>query len=430
MARTRPDKRLVSPSARVGLKARPEPYWRTISKGLAIGYRKGSTGGTWIARHFSVETKRRVESIGVADDHENADGIRVLSFEQAQKKVHKWLARLTAEETGGVVAGPYTVARAMDDYITDRESSSRKPKARDRRIVEAHIKPILGRIELNKLTQGKVKMWRDGLTKTAPRLRTRPGKPQTYREVDGSDPDVMRRRQATANRILTVLKAALNHAYTESNRIGSNAAWANVKPFRKVDVPKIRFLSMDEVDALTPACGSDFQELVKGALVSGCRYGELTAMFVEAFDAGQGTVFVADSKNGESRYVHLNDEGVSFFKQVTQGRDPSAIMFLRSNGKQWKQSDQQRPMDAACEPAKLEGVTFHILRHTYASHSLMNGMTIEVLAQQLGHKDTRITMRHYAHLCPTFKQESVRRNAPSFGFAVSKPGPVLVNKAS
>jgi hypothetical protein len=44
--------------------------------------------------------------------------------------------------------------------------------------------------------------------------------------------------------------------------------------------------------------------------------------------------------------------------------------------------------------------------------SAMNGMTIEVLAQQLGHKDTRITMRHYAHLCPTFKQESVRRNAP------------------
>jgi len=39
-------------------------------------------------------------------------------------------------------------------------------------------------------------------------------------------------------------------------------------------------------------------------------------------------------------------------------------------------------------------------------------------------------MRHYAHLGPTFKQESVRRNAPSFGFAVHKPGPILVNKAS
>lgn len=46
----------------------------------------------------------------------------------------------------------------------------------------------------------------------------------------------------------------------------------------------------------------------------------------------------------------------------------------------------------------------------------MSGMAIEVLAQQLGHKDTRIAMRHYAHLCSTFKQDSIRRFAPSFGF--------------
>jgi hypothetical protein len=63
----------------------------------------------------------------------------------------------------------------------------------------------------------------------------------------------------------------------------------------------------------------------------------------------------------------------------------------------------------------------------------MAGMTIEVLAQQLGHKDTRITMRHYAHLCPTFKQESIRRYAPSFGFgSASEPsdGPSRAESAS
>ena len=74
-------------------------------------------------------------------------------------------------------------------------------------------------------------------------------------------------------------------------------------------------------------------------------------------------------------------------------------------------------MDAACKAAGVEGVTFHILRHTYASHAVMAGMTIEVLVKQLGHKDTRITSRHYAHLCPTFQAESVRKNAPSFDFA-------------
>jgi integrase len=48
-------------------------------------------------------------------------------------------------------------------------------------------------------------------------------------------------------------------------------------------------------------------------------------------------------------------------------------------------------MDGDCEAACVEGVIFPILRHTYVSDALMDGMTIEILAEQLGHKDTRIT---------------------------------------
>jgi len=220
----------------------------------------------------------------------------------------------------------------------------------------------------------------------------------------------------------------LNYAKGESRRIATDAAWVDIKPFAKVDVPKVRFLTKDEVTAVVGTCEPDFQSLVKGALLTGCRYGELTAMDVSDFNPKDGQVYVATSKNGESRYVDLNDAGIEFFTELAKGRKPKEILFMRSNGKAWKTSEQFRPMNAACEAAKVDGVTFHILRHTYASHSLMAGMTIEVLAQQLGHKDTRITMRHYAHLCPTFKQESVRQNAPSFGFS-SKPGPVLVEKA-
>jgi integrase len=68
-----------------------------------------------------------------------------------------------------------------------------------------------------------------------------------------------------------------------------------------------------------------------------------------------------------------------------------------------------------------------ILRHTYASYAVMNGMRSRT-AEQLGHKDTRITEHHYAHLCESYKREFVRANAPSFGFGGSKPGPVLVAK--
>ena len=74
MARTLTDAKLDTRAARQRLKARREPYWRSFSEGLAIGYRKGAKGGTWIARHYTVEEGRRFQSLGTADDVADADG--------------------------------------------------------------------------------------------------------------------------------------------------------------------------------------------------------------------------------------------------------------------------------------------------------------------------------------------------------------------
>jgi len=415
---------LGSRTAREKLPIQARPYFAHVQDGLSLGYRRGKRGGSWIARAYDTEHGYRFEPLGKSNDLIEAVG---MSFQQAQDAARNWYGQLAQSDAGELTLGRYTVAMACDDYLAHLTKAKRKPQGRTQIIVKAHILPILGNVELSKLTHTKVRAWRDALAETAPRLRTKPGKEQAYRAIDPDDPMQARKRQATANRILTVLKAALNFAKSESRRIATDAAWVDVKPFAKVDVPKVRFLSNDEVTAVVGKCEPDFQSLVKGALLTGCRYGELTAMTVADFSSKDGQVYIAQSKNGESRYVDLNEAGIEFFNQLASGRKPKEILFKRSIGKAWKTSEQFRPMNAACDAAKVEGVTFHILRHTYASHAFMAGMTIEVLAQQLGHKDTRITMRHYAHLCPTFKQESVRQNAPSFGF--SKAGPVLVAKA-
>jgi integrase len=307
----------------------------------------------------------------------------------------------------------------MADYIThsarERKIKPDDPKlGRVQAVIDAFILPTLGALQCSKLTHTRLKVWRDTLADAAPRVRTKAGKEQAYRSLDGNDPDAVRRRQSSTNRCLSTVKAALNHAKAE-RKIASDAAWIDVKPFKRVDVPKIRFCTVDEVPRLVRACEQDFAKLVKGALLTGCRYGELTAMLVSEFSEQDERVYVARSKNGEARYVDLNAAGVQFFASLAKDRKPTEKLFLR-NGKPWQQSEQKRPMDAACEASGIEGVTFHILRHTYASHAVMDGMRIEVLAQQLGHKDTRITNRHYAHLCPTFKAEAVKRHAPSYGF--------------
>lgn len=70
-------------------------------------------------------------------------------------------------------------------------------------------------------------------------------------------------------------------------------------------------------------------------------------------------------------------------------------------------------------------VTFHILRHTHASTLAMNRVPIEVIAEQLGHADTRVTRRHYAHLSPSYVADSIRAGLVDFG-VVDSPKVVAI----
>src|SRR5262249_48866774 len=108
MARTLQDGKLDTRPARLRLKKRREPHWRSISEGLAVGYRRGSKGGTWIARHYSAEHGRRYHSIGTADDIADADARHILSFAQAQEAARKWFAHLARHDRGEARNRPYT----------------------------------------------------------------------------------------------------------------------------------------------------------------------------------------------------------------------------------------------------------------------------------------------------------------------------------
>jgi integrase len=66
-------------------------------------------------------------------------------------------------------------------------------------------------------------------------------------------------------------------------------------------------------------------------------------------------------------------------------------------------------MREACAAAQIKpAARFNILRHTYASRLAMRGVPMAVIAAQLGHADLRITMRHYAHLAPSYVADTVR----------------------
>lgn len=87
-------------------------------------------------------------------------------------------------------------------------------------------------------------------------------------------------------------------------------------------------------------------------------------------------------------------------------------------------------MREACKRADIApAASFHILRHTYASHLAMNGVPMAVIAAILGHGDTRMTEKHYAHLSPDHVALTLRANAPKLGIVEASNIVTLGTKA-
>jgi integrase len=412
MARSVRNVKLDTRSARSKCEIRREPHWARMDAGAFIGYRRLASGnGTWIARLRGEDGKQHYQALGSADDTTVADGVNVFTFGQAQERARAFFDRKRRELAGHLEerSGPLTVEEVVKGYLTDRQKRGSKGVHADEVQANARILPSLGSLDVEKLTKRRLDAWLQDLANAPRRLRTgKLAKSQATRDFDHTDDEEIRRRRSTANRVLTILKAALNRAFQEGH-IASDDAWRRVKPFREADAAVVRFLSADECRRLINACQGPFRNIVKGALLTGCRYGELTRLQAADFNSEAGTISVRASKSGKPRHVALTDEGRSLFEHITIGRQSRDLIFTRDDGKPWGQSHQIRPLAEACGRAGIEpAASFHIQRHTYASALAGRGVPMSVTAHQLGHAGTRITEKHYAHLAPNYVTETVR----------------------
>ncbi len=380
MARSKRDAKIDSRTARALLSARTEPYWTVISRGCAIGYRRGNQRGNWIVRFRDEAGRQHYSSIGGADDLRDPDGVTALSFDQAQEKAREFFARKAREMLGGAapIADRYTVADAIQDYLRTYVLRGGKAIGRMKSAARTHILPNLGRIVIAKLSRDRVKLWLESIAATRARVRIAKSKTIRFKTETGTQ-DEKRRRRATANRVLTILKAALNHA-RHAGKVVGDEAWASVKAFRSVDASRFRYLSDDETRILANNCDPNFRVLVIAAIMTGCRYGELVALTVDDFNPDMGSVHIKISKNGKPRHVVLSEEGQRFFARQCVAKNRGTLLFTMSGGGAWKASNQQRRLAVACLAAGVFPITFHGLRHTYASRLAMKGVPLQVIA--------------------------------------------------
>lgn len=416
MPRTVEHARLESRSARTRLKRGRQPHWQVLVPGgrWHIGWQcwKGDPAGRWVMRRYIGGDKYRVTSLGLADDDVPADGVRVLSFEQAVSKANALI------DTPASKVHRLTVRQALAHYVEHKRVLG-QPVGDVLSRGAAHILPPLGDLVVSELTAEALRRWLSNMAGGPAQTRPKAGKPK-FRPAPAGDEEV-RKRRASANRVLTMLKAALNHAFDEGHVTNRDAWGRKLKPYRDVERARVHYLTVAQAERLINACDAEFRGLVRAGLETGCRYGELTRTECADLNPDSDTLHIRRSKAGPGRHVVLTPEGAAFFKRHCAGRGAHERMFRHANGVEWKRSEQARPMREACKRARITpAIGFHQMRHTYASLCVMNGMPLMVVAKNLGHKDTGMVEKFYGHMAPSFVADAIRAGAPRFNVQADK----------
>ena len=211
----------------------------------------------------------------------DADGEAIQTFSQAQAKARMLAVTLDPHRGPADSTGSYTVAKCLEEYLFWM-GENRKSGTDARYRANTHIFPHLGAKRCDQLSTRAIQGWLTNMSNAPARIRTRKDQDQKHK-ISPDNLEAKRRRRASANRTLTILKAALNRAW-RSGKISSDHAWRRVEPFEGADAARVRYLSITEAQQLIKASDLDFRNLVRAALATGARYGELAALTVADFN--------------------------------------------------------------------------------------------------------------------------------------------------
>lgn len=166
-------------------------------------------------------------------------------------------------------------------------------------------------------------------------------------------------------------------------------------PPLKEKPPELTFLSDDEISHLLNSLSGDYRRIALLCLSTGARWGE--AEMLDSKHVHQGRVTFAYTKNGKKRIIPISDSLEKEIKTRKTGK-----LFHVDYG-------TFRKKLKIVKPDLPDGQATHVLRHTFASHFVMNGGNIVALKEILGHASINQTMA-YAHLAPDYLQLAIKLN--------------------
>jgi integrase len=212
-----------------------------------------------------------------------------------------------------------------------------------------------------------------------------------------------RNKPSTVNRILATLKHMVNKGVQwEMANDNTLRQVRNVKLLEENN-KRLRFLSIEECQTLIECCQPHLKPIVMTAMHTGMRRGEIFGLEWKHVDLKHGFILLELTKNGERREIPINTTLEYLFKEMPHSIE-SVYVFAGKDGNPL--TDIKKSFHAALKKAGIYDFRFHDLRHTFASHLVMQGVDLASVKELLGHKSITMTMR-YAHLAPGHKRKAV-----------------------
>jgi integrase len=220
----------------------------------------------------------------------------------------------------------------------------------------------------------------------------------------------IKRRQevavSTVNRELALLKHMFRLAIDWDLYLDLNPV-RRVKFFQEPNAGK-RILSPAEEEKLIQNAAPFLQDLIRFDLNTGLRVGELFSLRWFSVDLEEGVLNVFAPKTQKTRVVPINSEARKVLEAWALNRKNEFVFYNHDTGKPFV--DLKAGFALACKKAGITGVTWHKLRHTFASRLLNRGVDIVTVQQLLGHSTVIVTMR-YTHTNLDTKRAAVEKLA-------------------
>lgn len=343
-----------------------------------------------------------------------------LTPEKARDAARSILARVRlGEDPAGDKAdrrSAHTVAELIDEWLAGPGKRDRQGKVRsasnidcDKGRLNHHVKAMIGRYKLPEVNRPLIESLRDSISqgKTAKIEKT---KKRGVARVTGGEGAATR----TLRTLSTVFSYAVQRGYIAANPV--------IGVRKAPDRHSERFLSEDELMALGEALDAADASVPKATAIirllamTGCRRREIEALKWAEVDLLSGFLRLKESKTG-AKNVFLSEDAATVLSKVHRVADKPWV-FPGTTGDGHYQHTAKVWADIR-KKAGLSDVRLHDLRHTFASRSLAEGASLEVVAALLGHRERRTTER-YAHLASHPIKEAANRAGRSIGNSLAQ----------